>query len=175
MFDFLAIFSFLHELLVHTLSLCSQGYYFFVINKQDVQSSFIFYLCCKYFLPVCFFTRLPCMMLLLLFFINRSIKVFVLWKKIFLNKSFFIFPVKIKVIIISDKLPSIAVFLTDLLTLLIILKELLTCYSHILRKLQDSGITTSSYQPFQDTGIWVCSMNPTDLHWISFSLEAVKK
>lgn len=36
----------------------------------------------------------------------------------------FIFPVKIVVIIIPDKLPSTALFLTDLLTLLVFLQEL---------------------------------------------------
>lgn len=84
----------------------------------------IFYLCCKYFLPVCFFTRIPYLVLLLLFFVNRSFRVLCLVEEGFHEQVTFIFPVKIVVIIIPDKLPSTALFLTDLLTLLVFLQEL---------------------------------------------------
>lgn len=127
------------------------------------------------FIPVFFFfTRIPCMVLLLLLFVNRSIKVLCLVEAGCPEQVIFIFPVKTEVIILPDKLLSLPYFCLISWPFWYSCRSSLTCYSHVPGKLQDSGVTGSSCQRFHDMGLLSEPQSYT-LDRIFPSLKAMKK
>lgn len=75
----------------------------------------------------------------------------------------------------SYQLPSTTLFLTDSLAFWYSWRSSLT-YSHVLGKLQDSGITASCCQPFQDMGMLHESQSYIpDTSWVFFSPQVMKK
>ena len=86
---------------------------------------------------------------------NRSFKVFCLVEEGFLEQVIFIFPVKIEVLLIADKLSSSALFFIALLALLVFLQELfyllLPC-PRVLEKTLESPLDFKEIQPVHSEG-----------------------